>query len=269
MSFDHFLITRFNLRYKEWSATKNGINVTSSDWLNKRFELFNAFCLPSVLNQSNKNFKWIICFDIDTSPKFKSIIKELSEEHFFIIPVFIDDGYNSITVLRKTIEDNQKTDNEYLITSRLDNDDSIHKDFIRGIQNAFDPKEGLVIDLVNGYQLMLPKNRKTLAIRRMRTPYNHFLSLVESTSYFNTIFQKWHLDWKVNITKTVESDGLWLQVIHDSNLVNDELLHFKETNAINLSDFGISGKFKLKTKRQLIFSNIFSLLKRIQNKLKF
>ena len=52
----HFLLTRFNLKLKEWQTTKQGESVGSELWLTKRFELFRKYCLPSVKQQTNQNF---------------------------------------------------------------------------------------------------------------------------------------------------------------------------------------------------------------------
>jgi len=52
----HFLLTRFNLRNEEWITTRDGGAVLTEEWLIQRFELFENYCLPSVMNQKNKNF---------------------------------------------------------------------------------------------------------------------------------------------------------------------------------------------------------------------
>ncbi len=54
----HFLFTRFNLRNESWNSTKNANPVLTEEWLEKRFDLFERFCLPSVKAQINQNFRW-------------------------------------------------------------------------------------------------------------------------------------------------------------------------------------------------------------------
>ena len=43
--FKHYIITRFNLKAKEWTVTKNQTKVLDDNWLKNRFEL------NSVLNK--------------------------------------------------------------------------------------------------------------------------------------------------------------------------------------------------------------------------
>ena len=41
----------------------------------------------------------------------------------------------------------------YLITSMIDNDDCIHKEYINEVQKQFNNQEFLAIDFINGYIL--------------------------------------------------------------------------------------------------------------------
>ncbi len=61
--FRHFIITRFNIRVGKLGTDKNG-NLTRTDvWLKNRIDLFEKYCLPSVVGQTNKNFTWMVLFD--------------------------------------------------------------------------------------------------------------------------------------------------------------------------------------------------------------
>jgi hypothetical protein len=46
-----------------------GEEVWNDEWLEDRFYLFGKYCLPSVLNQANKNFFGLFFFDISTPEK--------------------------------------------------------------------------------------------------------------------------------------------------------------------------------------------------------
>src|SRR4051812_793289 len=59
MNAAQFLFTRFNSRI-EYAPGDLGIN---NSWLAHRFNLFETFCLPSVLAQTQKDFFWIL--DVD------------------------------------------------------------------------------------------------------------------------------------------------------------------------------------------------------------
>jgi hypothetical protein len=61
--FHHFVLTRFNVKIGLGGGESVAPNL---EWLVHRFDLFDKFCFPSVRNQSNLNFKWLVFFDVDT-----------------------------------------------------------------------------------------------------------------------------------------------------------------------------------------------------------
>ena len=86
--FQHFLITRFNLRLSEWQTTKRGESVLSEAWLNNRFELFKTYCLPSVKQQTNQNFTWLVCFDSETPTFYKDEIAKIAKSYANFKPLY-------------------------------------------------------------------------------------------------------------------------------------------------------------------------------------
>ena len=66
--FVHFIVTRFNL--KIWS----GVQLDTS-WYDHRIMLFESFCLPSIENQTNRSFHWLILCDSTTPPIYLERIK--------------------------------------------------------------------------------------------------------------------------------------------------------------------------------------------------
>ena len=77
MNFSHFILTRFNVK-KMWSQDKRGNKVLTDEWLSHRFKLFENYCLPSIVNQENKNFIWLVYFDQDTDKLFINKINILA-----------------------------------------------------------------------------------------------------------------------------------------------------------------------------------------------
>lgn len=125
--FSHLLLTRFNVKC---NATGLGLDQA---WLNHRFELFDQFCYPSVYSQSNQHFKWLVFFDTETPEFFKEKVNKFSHWENFI-PVYTDlifkDDGNFPEELRKKITRYINPESEYLITTRIDNDDVICKQYI-------------------------------------------------------------------------------------------------------------------------------------------
>ena len=64
--FDHFVLTRF-----AEDVFKQSRKIKVEEWLNNRIKLFEKFCLPSIMNQTNKNFKWLLFIDKNLSKRCK------------------------------------------------------------------------------------------------------------------------------------------------------------------------------------------------------
>ena len=86
--FQHFILTRFNLLL--WNRSKDGQKVRTTKWLEYRFSLFEKYCLPSIMNQTCKNFEWIVLFDSKTPDSFKERIASYQKECPQLIPVFVE-----------------------------------------------------------------------------------------------------------------------------------------------------------------------------------
>lgn len=175
----HFLVTRFNLTDNGWKKSRDGQQVLTDEWLEHRFRLFDKYCLPSVKNQSNQKFTWCIFFDINTPHEYKKRIDNISRSYNNFRAIFIDGMKALNTSLQKFITSNIEEE-QYIITSRLDNDDLIHRDFIDTIQMLSNPLEEKVIDLRSGYQVVIERENKE--IRKAYNYFNPFISLVETKS---------------------------------------------------------------------------------------
>lgn len=216
--FNHLLVTRFNLRNPEWDVTKNNEKLLTNDWMEERMWFFENFCFPTILAQTNQNFVWLLYFDITTSDKFKTRISELIQNQlnfkvFYIdgMPQFYDEFKKYISAIPNK--------NPYLITSRIDNDDSVHKDFINEIQLQFKQQDYLVLDIIKGYSLQI---RPTVMLGKKEHIFNPFMSLIEKNDDPRTIWYYHHNMWKKETRiKQVNHKRLWIAVIHEKNKVNN------------------------------------------------
>ncbi|AFY32499.1 glycosyltransferase [Calothrix sp. PCC 7507] len=213
-SFQHFIITRFNVRV-DYSKSRAGINP---DWLSHRFKLFDQFCYSSVRGQSNQNFKWLVFFDSETPEYFKSKIKKYAEWQNFI-PLYIDCEFTS-QINHQAVLNYLKSNTEYLITTRLDNDDAVSKDFVQLIQNSFTEQEFEFINFTSGYVWNHGK------LYSFDYPNNPFVSLIEKVNQtnidgFKTIACGQHTElYLMGQIKQIKTKPTWLQVIHEQNVSN-------------------------------------------------
>ena len=119
--FTHIILTRFNLR-----MGYGGGVLQDAAWHHHRFDLFEKFCLPSIRGQNNTAFRWIVFFDRQTANVFKQKIAVYAQWDNFI-PYYVDGLAQSRD---QAILEQVQPGSKYLITTRLDNDDALSKDFI-------------------------------------------------------------------------------------------------------------------------------------------
>ena len=251
--FEHFLITQFNLL--QFPNSTNTDRESWVDWTQKRFAIFQHFCLPSLVHQTNKNFKWLIYFDAATPSEFDEQISELKQYQF--INICYVDGYNDF--LLKYICDIRRIvspDTEWMITSRLDNDDLLHCHAIDRIQGEFIPKDQFMISLISGYVYDMESQKMS----KYYYPMSPFISIIERNGpSVLGIYHRFHSTWKclrlyifkeiyrhffVNrMQRTVcfiIDKPLWIQLYHGENVSNSFYRGFPVLSAKNLKDFGIN-----------------------------
>jgi len=215
--FNHYLITRFNLRWEKWDAKKKDKNIDPSKWLEHRIELFTNFCLPSVVAQVNKNFKWLIFFDISTPNTYKDYLETLLGKYSFIKYFYIDGISEFVPSIQDFIKRDAK-DIPYIITSRIDNDDCISKFYIQQIQDHFNEQERTIIDCIKGFTLQL---KPCYMLGKKDHIFNPFISLIEKNDKPTTVWGKRHAHWKKEKhILQIRDSRLWLSLIHNENLSN-------------------------------------------------
>lgn len=203
--FQHYLITRFNYGWLENAATsRSGTAVNTNQWLDERVQLFETYCLPSVQSQTCSRFKWIIQFDPQTPASILDRCGNGSNIHIIQEP--ISDYFQQLTI-----------DTPYLITSRLDNDDALHKDYIHSVQARFDNRTQLID--TRGIQFDRQRNRVHTDGRRK--PNSPFLTLIEKLNGSpKTVHYADHAKMRRHFPAIRLRQRLWCQVVHETNLMN-------------------------------------------------
>lgn len=275
MAFDHFLITRFNLRNKDWSNDKNNQTVLNEEWLRYRYEIFEKFCFNSIKNQTTDNFIWLVYFDKNTPEKYREINRRLQQEFETFNPIYINSNQAFIFGLLSDIEKFRECSSaSYLITTRIDNDDAFHYRTIETIQNCFNNQTKIIVNLSQIYCLDLNSNETT----KYHFLSNPFLSLIEVNSIDlnrNHIFSRDHNHWRKDTKMiSIEDDNVFcLQIIHERNVLNTLQGKYVIINDIQ-RNFNIDYSFKyhfLYVFKMILFNNYKSVKKDLQdfrNKLK-
>lgn len=188
--FKHFLITRFNLKKADWKTNKKNKALLTDEWHRNRFKLFMDYCFPSVASQTNKNFDWIVFFDTSTKEEFRKIVSSLQKELPNFKPFYIDGMDQFLPATKDYIKGFNQ---EYIISTGIDNDDCISKHFIDEIQQKFDQQEFMALDFIDGYTI---QTQCEIKIGKKLHQYNPFISLLERNKDPKTIRDRSHRNWK-------------------------------------------------------------------------
>uniref|UniRef100_B8HV78 Uncharacterized protein n=1 Tax=Cyanothece sp. (strain PCC 7425 / ATCC 29141) TaxID=395961 RepID=B8HV78_CYAP4 len=234
--FCHLILTKFNVR--SFPDLKPGCDPA---WLERRFNLFDQYCFPSVYHQSNQSFKWLIFFDIDTPTFFKNRIEAYAAKWNNFVPVYLSCSvpYGEFPdAVRKVVRPYIPEHCEYLITTWLDNDDAIHQDYVEMIQSNFNYQSSETINFIFGYQLCDGKLYLDFEVA------NHFISLVEkyNPESFNTCLCRPHKElYHVCTTaQKVLCKPAWIEVVHGSNYMNVYRRGFRVPTGRILKNFSIT-----------------------------
>lgn len=216
--FKHYLITRFNLKNKNWDVTKNNESLLTRDWMTHRIQLFSNFCLPSVASQTNTNFQWLLYFDVTTDADFKTELEALLKPYPHFKAFYIDGMEAFHPAIKSYISEDSKG-SSHIITSRIDNDDCIHKDYIATIQKQFQSQDFMAIDILKGYSLQVSPD---IMLGKKEHIFNPFISLIEKNDAPKTVWFSDHNMWKKESRRIeIANQRLWMSIIHKKNKVNE------------------------------------------------
>jgi len=210
----HFIITRFNLR----SADPSSVRMIDEGYLTQRLDLFERFCLPTVRSQTEQDFKWLVLFADDTPAAIRERIAGYSADWPNFVPVYLARGVGQVG--RRAVAPYLDESPQTLMTTRLDNDDGLARDYIAKVRRYEGTQERLVLQFPTGY--LWQRDRIYLD----RQEHNAFTTLIEplpagNASEFVTIYKGSHSDIaKLGRVIDVDDEPSWLQVIHGGNLEN-------------------------------------------------
>lgn len=237
--FIHIIITRFNVPTKTWDITREGRKPLSEEWLSDRFQIFQKYCLPSFKNQKNQNFVWLVFFDINTSEQYKEIILSIQKDYPLFTPVYINEFAEMLPKLEEIIPQYFNLNTNFIITSDIDNDDMLHEEFVSTVQQKYQPLHNLVIDIRTGIQLTKTGGKNAFA-NVCNFPSGPFVSLIEDKNIFKTVINEQHTKYRQYKNYLYfDKKPLFIQLIHENNLVNDTLMENKRLHNIHFQNFGI------------------------------
>ncbi len=216
----HYLITVWN------------VNNLDPEWLKERHRLFEEYCLPSVMAQTNKDFEWILVADSRTPKQFRRKLRAYPASVLYHDFGATEWDLNPATQPRHNLACNLEyavaaplssyigtPDTDYIITSRLNSDDAISIDYIDRVQkNATPGEEGgrFWVNLTKGYKLVDSYVYNHSGLQ------NPFISFVEPPEEILTTYQVTHGEAIQTgyPVRQVEGEPTWLHIAHHGNLLN-------------------------------------------------
>ena len=243
---NHFILTRFNLKLW-WKEDKNHQSIQTEEWLEERFRLFDQYTWPSLKAQTCQDFKWICLFDKDTPEPYKEKVTQYQQEWDTFLPYYCGEKETKHfqSYFRHLVYKNSNQSLEGLLTTYLDNDDALHINFVKDVQQKVkELKYNTIISYQYGIQYYEDLN---LAVR---IPYknNHFLTYYERlTEHIKTVWGFWHFsifkyqNIGIELVDNKQQPN-WIETIHQGNIDNDvkmTLHHHLITYQHFLSNYGI------------------------------
>ncbi len=216
VKFTHYLVTRFNVPVDNWNKDKAGQTTLDDAWMQHRLSLFTRYCVPTIRTQTEHRFHWIIYCDINSkTDDLKQIESAVS-----VIPGSmvrkVSHPEEMIADLKQLIA-NEPT--EYVITSRVDNDDGLGINYVKIIQEHFNEEDKLLLNFSGG--ILYAPDQKVLT--QMKSSLrNHYTSLVEENKNAQNLltvlgFAHDHPPPEIMI-ENIPGKGNWLKIIHQRNV---------------------------------------------------
>jgi hypothetical protein len=227
----HFVLTRFNIA----SAGRESAIRNTPGWLERRFHLFETYCLSSMAAQDPGSFTWLIYFDEQTPEEFRARISAAQR----IVPfeaIFVKMLHRDL--IANHVLERLAPGSDRVITTRLDNDDAISRDYLAYVRQIAESVDNdTVINFRWGIAL------KDGRLYTARDDSNPFVSLVEASEAPKTIWTATHTQLPTLYKfKQVLTEPRWLQVVHGENVANrikGKLLDSKTLNLV-MARFALS-----------------------------
>lgn len=236
----HLLLTRFNLLRRNSKGMVLGAEYDKmiNNW-DYRLDIFRRYCLPSIKQQVNINFRWFWYVDTNTPTNLVEQLRNLPVENLDVV-IVKSNGISAFPAKSKSDILTYISDKyTHIITTRLDNDDLLQKNTMHFIYNKLMLYENAILDLRKGFQMLVDSDQHKIS-NDLRS-FNPFISRIEPLHKASGIYEREHRKWKTYPTVLLDYDEpRWIQLIHGENLLNSWLNGLSAYDHFEPSTFGLN-----------------------------
>ena len=226
--FYHIVLTNFNCGlYSTKGRTRRRLAASRdpNSWFEHRCSLFERFTLPSMANQSSQDFEWRILVDIETPDNHRKKLESYK--------------YSNIKLVENAkIFPEDVGDKDWLITTRIDNDDAFHKDALKTVQEKIARTDETAFYFGLGYSLW----KRNLALWGYnQNMFPSFIAKVPESGEIKTVYCATHRKlYKVAKNyQLLKGSPMWLMVVHERNISNKHRGRPMDRVPERLSDFSV------------------------------
>lgn len=227
MRLQHFVLTRFNVRYDSFVRRYDWTGA-DPEYLSRRFDLFERFCLPAMKRQG-VDFRWLVFLSEMTPKDFLDRARAYSREcpslEVVVVPdsTPLDGKAKNLSMLNPVL-DRLAPDTTHYITTRIDNDDAFNVNALGWIRSTAEDR--IAGKEAGPFFVVLRNGNSYLAAHGFTQDYswdyNHFPSLVCPRDVHMQVISISHtkiatLGLPIVVCK---SEHAWLEVVNGTNLVN-------------------------------------------------
>jgi Putative rhamnosyl transferase len=232
-SFQHFILTHFNIRFPGRPVDKRGRLQLTPEWVRYRLDLMERFCLASLTAQTSPNFTWLVRYDENTPSDYMERLRRHEREfpNLVLIP--------SRRWFRMSIFKRLKRGTRWLLTTSLGSDDALHRDAVSAIQaNAREAPDREFMHFRYGHCYSVLDGSFT----HVEDTSTAFMTLVEPVGGAlpaTVICVDHRRAAEVAPVRQIGDGPMWLQVIHERNISSE--LHGVPCGAVDLHRaFGVT-----------------------------
>jgi hypothetical protein len=236
VKYQHLVVTRFAIRFAA------GDDVPAPAWFTHRLDLLRAYCMPTIAAQTDQGFRWVLLCDEAVPADMIAALEEMiaSIPQAEIALTTVDSPFSS------RVAQLSAAGTDALITTRLDSDDGLGRDYVRRIATYAEAfaaadhpvqlvcfPEGCKLEVQSGdvYATYQPNSPTVTMFERLGEGVVPHSVYAGNHGYLNHLFPMHH----------DPAPAPWLQVVHAGNVSNK--VH---SGDFLLPDFDLSARFGIR-----------------------